>query len=121
MQVDEAVRELFGVTGKHDERITTVEHRTTGALSDIALVRYDAFGDMGGRMSFSVALLDAVGDGIVLSSLNGRSHSQTYAKSVTEGRGNVKLTEEEEQAVAAARGLDTAPAAPEQTLRGRRR
>lgn len=107
VSLDEAVRELFGVTAAHDERIKVTEHRTTGAIADIALVRYDAFGDMGGRMSFSVALLDAVGDGIVISSLNGRAHSQTYAKSVTEGRGNTKLTDEELQAVTAARGMDS--------------
>ena len=50
------------------------------SLRNVAVVRYDAFGDMGGRLSFSAALLDDIGDGIVLSSINGRGESRTYAK-----------------------------------------
>lgn len=76
------------------------------ALSRVAVVRYDAFGDMGGRLSFSAALLDAQGDGVVLTSIHGRSESRTYAKGVvggdTAGEG-ATLTPEERQAVAAAR------------------
>ena len=84
----------------------TLRSEVGAALSRVAVVRYDAFGDMGGRLSFSAALLDANGDGIVLTSIHGRSESRTYAKGVTGGDSPdaaVTLTPEERQAVAAAR------------------
>jgi alpha-1,2-mannosyltransferase len=73
------------------------------ALRDLAVVRYDALSEMSGRLSFSVALLNALGDGVVLSSINGRSETRTYAKVVLSGRGAQPLSPEEEQAVRAAR------------------
>jgi hypothetical protein len=73
------------------------------ALRDLAVVRYDALGEMSGRMSFSVALLNALGDGVVLSSINGRSESRTYAKVVLSGQGAHVLSPEEERAVRTAR------------------
>jgi hypothetical protein len=69
------------------------------ALRHVAVVRYDAFGDMGGRMSFSAALLDDAGDGLVLTSINGRSETRTYAKGVKAGSSDHPLSPEEEQAI----------------------
>jgi hypothetical protein len=69
------------------------------ALRHVAVVRYDAFGDMGGRMSFSAALLDDAGDGLVLTSINGRSETRTYAKGVKAGSSDHSLSPEEEQAI----------------------
>ena len=77
------------------------------ALRHVAVVRYDAFGDMGGRMSFSAALLDDAGDGLVLTSINGRSETRTYAKGLQAGASDHALSPEEEQAVGyATRTLD---------------
>ena len=72
------------------------------AVRNVAVVRYDAFPDMGGRMSYSVALLDTAGDGLVLSAINGRADSRTYAKGVLAGSGEQPLSPEEQQAVDAA-------------------
>jgi hypothetical protein len=72
------------------------------SLRHVAVVRYDAFGDMGGRLSFSAAIVDDAGDGIVLSSIHARSESRTYAKGVVDGRSSITLTPEEQQALAAA-------------------
>jgi hypothetical protein len=47
------------------------------ALRHLAVVRYDAFGDMGGHLSWSMALLDDAGDGVVLTSIHGRSEART--------------------------------------------
>ncbi len=69
------------------------------ALRHVAVVRYDAFGDMGGRLSFSAALLDDAGDGLVLTSINGRSETRTYAKGVKGGESDHSLSPEEEQAI----------------------
>lgn len=79
-----------------------------GALSssarNIGLVRYDAFEDMGGSMSFSAALLDDRGDGLILTSINGRTEARTYAKVVESGRSDNNLSPEEERAIAEAMG-----------------
>ena len=84
------------------------------AIRDLAVVRYDALHEMSGQLSFSVALLNAAGDGVVLSSINGRSETRTYAKVVLAGTGTQELSPEEEQAVRSARlgtGLPDAPGA----------
>jgi hypothetical protein len=69
------------------------------AIRHVAVVRYDAFGDMGGRLSFSAAMLDDSGDGLVLSSINGRTETRTYAKGVKRGTSEAPLSPEEEQVV----------------------
>lgn len=73
------------------------------SLRNVAVVRYDAFGDMGGRLSFSAALVDDSGDGVVLSSIHARAESRTYAKGIVGGQSDVTLTPEEQEALAAAR------------------
>lgn len=73
-------------------------------LRHLAVVRYDAFGDMGGRLSWSLALLDDGGDGVVLTSIHGRSDARTYAKNVAAWSGEQQLSPEEEEAVTLARG-----------------
>ena len=98
-------------------RVTALEqHRPAGdadlaalradlgqALRHVAVVRYDAFGDMGGRLSFSAAVIDDHGDGLVFSSIHARGESRTYAKGVVGGSSDATLTPEEQQALAAAR------------------
>lgn len=73
------------------------------SLRHVAVVRYDAFGDMGGRLSFSTAIIDDEGDGIVMSSIHARGESRTYAKGIVGGTSDVTLSPEEQQALAAAR------------------
>jgi hypothetical protein len=69
------------------------------AIRHVAVVRYDAFNDMGGRMSFSAAMLDDAGDGLVISSINGRTETRTYAKGVKGGVSDAILSPEEEQVI----------------------
>ncbi len=72
-------------------------------LRHMAVVRYDAFGDMGGHLSWSMALLDDVGDGVVLTSIHGRSDSRTYAKNVASWSAEQQLSPEEQEAIGFAR------------------
>jgi hypothetical protein len=74
------------------------------ALRHVSVVRYDAFGDMGGRFSFSAALLDDHGDGLVITSIHARSETRTYLKGLAGGDSDVTLSPEEGQAVRLARG-----------------
>jgi len=73
------------------------------ALRHLAVVRYDAFGDMGGHLSWSLALLDDAGNGVVLTSIHGRSDARTYAKSISSWTCEQQLSPEEDEAVAHAR------------------
>jgi len=72
------------------------------AMQRFAVVRYDAFEDMGGQLSFSAALLDDYGDGIVFTSINGRTETRTYAKSVRGMKSQHNLSDEERAAIEAA-------------------
>ncbi len=82
------------------------------ALRHVAVVRYDAFGDMGGRLSFSAALLDDAGDGLVLTSINGRSETRTYAKGVQAGDSEHTLSPEEQEAIGHATRRERGPSEP---------
>jgi hypothetical protein len=65
----------------------------------VSVVRYDAFGDMGGRLSFSAAMLDDGGDGLVLTAIHGRSETRSYIKGVKGGSSEASLSPEELQAI----------------------
>ena len=80
-------------------QIEATRREMTDALRHVAVVRYDAFGDMGGRLSFSVALLDEAGDGVVVTSIHGRSEARTYAKGITAGTSELSLSPEEKQTI----------------------
>ncbi|MGV9777097.1 DUF4446 family protein [Streptosporangium sp. NPDC003464] len=73
------------------------------AIRDVAVFRYDALEEMTGELSFSVALMNGLGDGIVLTSINGRSETRTYVRPLRGGKGRQPLSPEEEHAVRAAR------------------
>ena len=100
-ECNELVQGAVGSRGTVDPR----------ALRDVAIVRYDALHEMSGQLSFSLALLNAVGDGVVLSSINGRAETRTYAKPVRAGKGDQELSPEEAQAVHSA-GSDRLPGHP---------
>ncbi len=90
-----------------EESVALVRGGVEQGLQHIAVVRYDAFGDMGGRMSFSAAIIDDRGDGMVLSSIHARSESRTYAKGIVGGKSDVTLSPEERHALDAARSGKT--------------
>jgi hypothetical protein len=96
----QAVRECRDLVQGAVGSLGTVDPR---ALRDLAIVRYDALQEMSGQLSFSLALLNALGDGVVLSSINGRTETRTYAKPVVAGQGTPELSPEEAQAVQSAR------------------
>jgi hypothetical protein len=73
------------------------------AIRDVAIVHYDALKELSGSLSFSLAMLNAAGDGIVLTSINGRTETRTYARVVQGGRSQHVLSPEEDHVVHAAR------------------
>ena len=80
-------------------RLGTVEERLDGAVTHHGLVRYDAYNEMSGRQSTSIALLDSRGSGVVVSSIHHRDQARLYAKQVVEGEGQLQLSPEEQEAV----------------------
>ena len=97
-------------TGRSTSGSPTSRRGSTARSPTAALVRFDAYNEMSGRQSTSIALLDAHGSGLVLTSIHHRDQARVYAKQVTEGRGELELAPEEEEAVRIA--LSTPAEAP---------
>ena len=101
--LEEAFRSLHGyvedVSARLDERLGLAEERLDGAIAYHGLVRYDAYNEMSGRQSTSIALLDARRSGAVLSSIHHREQARLYAKLIHEGEGELQLSPEEAEAV----------------------
>ena len=82
-----------------DERMAEAERRIDGAIAYRALVRYDAYGELSGHQSTSLALLDAERNGVVLSCIAHRDNARLYSKVVKDGRGEHELSPEEDEAI----------------------
>jgi hypothetical protein len=109
----EALQEYLGdVTLRLDERLDGVETALTGAVSHQALVRYDAYNELSGQQSVSIALLDGRRSGVVLTCIHHRDQARVYAKQVRDGRGELELSPEEAEAVRVALSEDSSPPAP---------
>ena len=105
--------DVISVLGRHEDTIQAIDRDVRaldarsgelrellrGAVSQVGMVRYDAFEDMGGALSFSAALLDEHGDGIVVSAINGRTETRCYAKPVSRAASVPTLSAEEEAAI----------------------
>lgn len=85
------------------QEVAALRVEAKDALKHLSVVRYDAFGDMGGHLSWSLALLDDAGNGVVLTSISGRSEARTYAKSIVDWTSEQQLSPEEEEAISHAR------------------
>lgn len=79
--------------------LTRVDKRVDGAVSNVAVVRYDAYKDRGGEQSATVALLDASRTGIVVSAIQGRDYARIYMKELERGNCAITLSPEEDEAV----------------------
>jgi len=82
-----------------ETRLEKLDSLLQGCLQRVGLVRFDAFEDVAGQQSFSVALLDNQGNGVVITSLFGRTESRCYAKPVIRGNSPHRLSEEEMAAI----------------------
>lgn len=91
-------------------RLAELERRLQGCVAHSALVRYDAYGEMSGQQSSTLALLDGRSSGVVLSSILHRDAARVYVKRIEQGRSEIDLSPEEEAAIEAALAGD--PPAP---------
>lgn len=81
------------------QEVAALQADGADALRHLSVVRYDAFGDVGGHLSWSLALLDDAGHGVVLTSIHGRNEARTYAKSIAGWTCSQQLSPEEEEAI----------------------
>jgi len=88
-----------GMATHLDERMAAIEQRVDGAIAYRSLVRYDAYGELSGHQSASIALLDAYRNGVVLSCIAHRDTARLYCKQIVGGRGEQQLSPEEEEAI----------------------
>jgi hypothetical protein len=100
------------VAANVDERLGAAEARLDGAIAYRSLVRYDAYGELTGNQSTTIALLDEHHDGIVLSSIVRRDTARIYIKVVHGGQGELELSPEEIEAVRRALAGDGAATLP---------
>jgi hypothetical protein len=94
-----AIQRLEGAVRKLAQGERQLGELAKDAVRHVGVVRFDAFEEMGGRLSFSAALLDGHGDGLVITSINGRQETRCYAKRVQNGTSIHNLSDEERQAV----------------------
>ena len=92
-----------------DTRLDDVEAALRRAIANRALVRYDAYNEMSGRQSLSIALLDESQSGIVLSSIHHRDQARLYAKQVYNGHSELELSPEEAEALRIALSGESVP------------
>jgi len=92
---EDVVRRLTDIA----KRVDDLDVVARVAVQHVGLVRFDAFEDMGGHLSFAAAMLDAQGDGFVLTSINGRQETRIYAKPIERGSSHYHLSDEEQEAI----------------------
>ncbi len=85
--------------GQLESNVDIIQSVQLNAIQRIGLVRFDAFADMGGELSFALALLNEHGDGVVISTITGRQDNRTYTKQVISGRASIQPSAEEEAAI----------------------
>ena len=76
-----------------------LEHLSQRTIQKVAVIRYNPFSDTGGDQSFAIALLDSLGNGVVVSSLHSRTDTRVFAKPVHSGRSKFQLSDEEQDAI----------------------
>jgi hypothetical protein len=99
------LRDWVEETSRHlEQRMGGAETRIDGCVANTSLVRYDAYNEMSGQQSSSLALLDSHSSGVVVSSILHRDQARVYVKQVHEGQSDLELSPEEQEAIATAMG-----------------
>lgn len=93
------IDELEKKVEQHSTQISEVKDFEKLTFSKIGIVKYDAFKEMGGNMSFSLALLNEKNDGYIMNSMHSREGCYTYIKEIIDGKSYIELSEEEKEAL----------------------
>ena len=93
------IDDLHGAVDEVASGLTRVDRRVDSSVTNMAVVRYDAYEDSGGQQSASFAFLDAVRTGIVITAIQGRDYARVYVKELDRGTPSAALSPEEAEAV----------------------
>lgn len=99
-QIEHSNRQLMSV----DQRSIEAKDTTMGAISNMSVVRYDAFEGQSNKLSFCLCLLDNFHNGIILSNIYSNDGSNVYLKEISNGQSQYELSDEENQALRKAKG-----------------
>jgi len=94
-RIDSLTERVDALNKLHHE----LEDLSQRTIQKVAVIRYNPFSDTGGDQSFAIALLDSLGNGVVLSSLHSRTDTRVFAKPVQSGRSRYQLSDEEQDAI----------------------
>lgn len=100
----EQVDELIEANANNERNIDAIFKNIQGCFQKIGLVKYDAFNEMGGKLSFSLCMLDENNSGYIINAMHSREGCYTYVKEIIDGNSIIQLAEEEEQALQQALG-----------------
>jgi hypothetical protein len=92
----EGLSERVDALNKLHHELESLSQRT---IQKVGVIRYNPFSDTGGDQSFAIAMLDSLGNGVVLSSLHSRTDTRVFAKPVQSGRSKFQLSDEEQEAI----------------------
>lgn len=90
---------LISISKIQREEIKTLQKRVSNGYQRIGLVRYDAFDQMGGKLSFVLTLLDGKGDGFLLNAMHSTEGCYTYIKEIVKGESFIELSDEEQESL----------------------
>jgi hypothetical protein len=100
--LDRQMKRLDGL-GERVDALNKLHHELDAlsqrTIQKVAVIRYNPFSDTGGDQSFAIAMLDSLGNGVVLSSLHSRTDTRVFAKPVQSGRSKFQLSDEEQDAI----------------------
>lgn len=96
---NEVLKEISETESELINKLEELESKFSLSVQNVGIIRYNAFGELGPELSFSMALLDEYLNGIVITSIHGRQQSSCYGKSITKGKSDIPLSVEEEQAI----------------------
>jgi len=104
--LEEVMKEKFAeaesilkFTKQNRQDIKDINRRLAVAYCKFGIVKYDAFNEMGGKLSFSLAMLDRSNDGWIINAMHSREGCYTYVKEIVKGESYVELSEEEAEAL----------------------
>ena len=98
------IEELIASNEKNQRNIEKIARNLNSTYQKLGMVKYDAFHEMGGKLSFSLALLNKENDGFIINAMHSREGCYTYIKEIIKGNSVIPLSEEEREALETATG-----------------
>ena len=100
--LDERIDALMLYSKNTNEAHNKLAEKTKCSFSRIAIERYDAFPDCGGKQSFSAAILNDNGDGLLIRGIATRDSNRTYFNTIKKGEAEIELSDEDKAAISKA-------------------